>query len=422
MKRSVTAMVTVFVLLGTVALNSGCIDTPPSGVEPPAYGVITEGMNDYVNASNDFSFKMYSELVNGTDNMFFSPYSISTALGMALEGARGKTAEEMLAVLDLPRDSEERRQLIYSAQALLNQKSSAYRLAAANAYWLRQGGKLNHDYKSAIEDAYLAHGEELDFAGDPEGSRKTINDWVEGKTEDKIKDLIPPGIIDALTYLILTNAIYFKSDWKYQFDAEATRNMTFHTTGGGEVEAEMMNMCDEEKELNYAENGEAKLLQLPYKGQELSMFVLLPKDNDISGLESKLDHKYMADMKKDISAEWVDVYLPKFKFELKYELNNYLAKMGMPTAFTAAADFSGIKESGASDLYISKVIHQSFVEVNEEGTEAAAATAVVMREKAAGPAEPQPKEFRADHPFIFLIEHKASGQILFMGKVENPEG
>jgi serpin B len=182
-----------------------------------------------------------------------------------------------------------------------------------------------------------------------------------------------------------------------------------------------MNICDEDIDMNYASNSDVQMVQLPYEGEELSMYIVLPKENDISSIESIITRDYINGLKEDMYGEWVDLYLPRFKFELKYSLNQNLKNMGMPLAFGQQADFSGIKESGDS-LHISEVIHQSFVEVNEEGTEAAAATAVILSDEAGfgGSPEPEPVEFRADHPFIFFIEHQATGQILFMGKVENP--
>jgi serpin B len=409
-------------LLVTVVVTAGCINNDDNDEDdkiPPTYDVIDEGMNEYVNSCNEFSFDMYKQLVNSNENVFFSPYSISTALGMAYEGARGKTATEMASVLDFPEDDQTRRDMVKAAQSLLNKETTSYELSAANAYWLKHGKNLENEYRNVIESYYMAHGEELDFAGDAAGSVETINTWVEEQTNDRIKDLLSVSDIKPLTYLILTNAIYFKSDWKYQFDPEATEEMSFYKSGGEEELRNFMHMSDEDKKLNYADNSDAQLLQLPYKDEELSMFILLPKKNDISSVEAKLNHEYLSNLKDEISANWVDVYLPKFKFEQKYKLASTLSSMGMPTAFGMGADFSGITTD--TELYIDKVIHQSFVEVNEEGTEAAAATAVVMEEKGgSGPEEPRPILFRADHPFIFLIEHKDTGQILFMGKVENP--
>lgn len=417
--KKILLNVLVALLLVTIVAFVGCIqDGDKEGVSP-AYSVTKEGMNDYVNSSNEFAFQMYKHLIESNENIFFSPYSISTALGMAYEGARGKTAAEMIQVLDLPEDNQTRRDMIRAVQSELNKEGTSYELSAANAYWLREGANLKEEYKDVIESYYLAYGQELDFAGDPEGSVETINNWVEERTNGRIKDLLSPNDIDALTYLVLTNAIYFKSDWKYQFDSNATEEMMFYKTGGEGIMTEMMNMCDEEKKLNYASNSDIQLLQLPYKDEELSMYVMLPKLNDIASLESLLDHEYLSVLKDDITAEYINLYLPKFKFELKYWLKDKLSAMGMPTAFGSGADFSGITSD--KSLYIYKVIHQSFVEVNEEGTEAAAATAVLFREATGfGSTSQEPIVFRADHPFIFLIEHKDTGQILFMGKVENP--
>ena len=376
-----------------------------------------ENVSDMVEATNEFSFEMYQELINGSEeNVFFSPYSITTALGMAYEGARGQTASEMSQVLNLPTDNQTRWDLMKSYQSQFNEDSDSYDLSTANAYWLTQNGQLLEIYRTAIESYYLAHGEKLDFAGDPVGSAETINDWVEQETNGKIKNLLSPDNITPSTFLILTNAIYFKSDWKYQFDSNATENKTFYLTGGDEIDAEMMHMNDEDIDFNYSENDDVQLLQLPYKDNELSMYIMLPKTNDMASMESELAYEYLTDLKEDMSPEYVNIHLPKFKFEQKYNLNDMLIDMGMSTAFEQGnADFSGI--TSGVPLYISYVIHQSYVDVNEEGTEAAAATAVGIHYTSVSP---QPIEFNADHPFIFFIEHEETGQILFMGKVENP--
>ena len=420
MKKGIISIL-ITCLLVSVIFTTGCVED--DGKEKninPSQDVVFEGKNDYVNSSNEFTFDMYQQLIDGDNNVFFSPYSIVTALGMAYEGARGLTADEMEDVFDFIEDNETRWEMVRSVQSMLNENNPSYELSTANAYWLREGEQLKDEYKKAIESYYLAYGEELDFRGDAEGSADTINAWVEEKTNDKIKDLIAPGVINFNTYLILTNAIYFKSDWKYQFDPDATEDMSFFNSSGGEKLTPMMNIRDEEIDLDYSSNDDAQLLMLPYKDEELSMYILLPKRNDIASLESKVDKAYMDNLKKDLSPEYVNLYLPKFKFELKYNLNEQLIAMGMPSAFDPLkSDFSGIK-ANSGELWISKVIHQSFVEVNEEGTEAAAATAVVMEDRAGGPTEPEPILFMADHPFIFFIEHKETGQILFMGKVENP--
>jgi len=268
----------VALLLISVAL-AGCttedkIDDDPSDTTGDT--IVLGGFNDFVNSSNEFSFEMYGELDDGNENIFFSPYSITTALGMAYEGAKGKTAEEMEEVLDIPGDKEARLAMMKGLQSSLNKIGTHYNLSTANAYWLREDGSLREEYKNAIENYYLAHGEKLDFAGDPAGSVETINEWVEGETNEKIKDLLSVTDIDAMTYLVLTNAIYFKSDWKYQFDESATEEMDFHLSDGIDVTADMMRMCDEDIEILHASNPEVQLLQLPYENNEIFMYVMLP--------------------------------------------------------------------------------------------------------------------------------------------------
>ncbi len=415
MKKAILSIIIVISLITVAVVSLNWISRDfSSSNEPPT------DMAGLIECSNDFSFEMYQELAGtGDENIFFSPYSITTAMGMAYEGARGETAAEMASVLNFPTDNQTRLDIMKAFQSEFNRESEAYELATANAFWLMQNANIELDYRDAIESYYLAYGEELDFITNPDGSRNTINDWVEEQTNDKIQDLLPPGSITPETYLVLTNAIYFLSDWKYQFDANATENRSFQTSGQENIMAETMHMNDMEIGLNYSENGDVQMLQLPYMDNELSMYIMLPKENDISSLESDLDYEYLNDLKEDMSPEWVNVYFPKFKFEQKYTLNDNLASMGMPSAFGDNADFSGI--TSETSLYISKVIHQAYVDVNEEGTEAAAATAVIMVGTSIGPeSTPEPILFDADHPFIFFIQHESTGQILFMGKVGNP--
>ncbi|MCK5024607.1 MAG: serpin family protein [Thermoplasmata archaeon] len=413
MKKAILSIIIVITLITVAVVSINWIGKDFSSNAPPT------DMAGLIESSNDFSFEMYQELA-GDENVFFSPYSITTAMGMAYEGARGNTAVEMAEVLNFPTDNETRLEIMKAFQSEFNEENNAYELATANAYWLRQGENLNPEYRDAIESYYLAHGEELDFVGNPGGSAEIINAWVEEQTNDRIQDLLSPSSITPETYLVLTNAIYFLSDWKYQFDVNATENRSFQTSGQENIMVETMNMNDAEISLNYSENGDVQMLQLPYMEEELSMYIMLPKDDDIASLESKLDYEYMNNLKDDMSQEWMNIYLPKFEFEQKYNLVNNLANMGMPTAFGSGADFSGITSD--TSLVISDVIHQSFVKVDEEGTEAAAATAVIMQDNSVGSGStPQPILFDADHPFIFFIQHESTGQILFMGKVGNPD-
>jgi serpin B len=302
----------------------------------------------------------------------------------------------------------------------INSGSSAYTLRTANALWAEQTYPFLPEYISTAERYYSADTTTLDFITKPEESRITINTWVEEQTEDKIKDLLPERSIDPLTRLVITNAIYFKGTWVKQFDEEKTTEETFRTGTGTTIRVPMMQRTDEDAVYGYAETDALQVLSMPYEsdsGKELSMLVLLPKGDDLAAVG--LDAESLSDLQQNLSSRRVMVYFPKFTLETKYFLSRTLSVMGMPTAFTGAADFSGM--DGTRNLFIDDVIHQAFVEVNEEGAEAAAATAVGMELISIRMEEPIPV-FRADHPFIFLIQDDDTGNILFMGRVTNPVG
>jgi serpin B len=387
-------------------------------------GYSPEALAEMVVANNDYAFTQYANLRDGNaDNIFFSPYSISTALSMVYEGAVGETAAEIQNVFGLITDSAVRRPATARLYNLLNPRNADYQLSTANALWVQQDYQLLPSYTEPVKDYYRGYATNLDFLTATEASRLTINDWVEEKTNDKIKDLFPSGSINGDTRLVLTNAIYFKGDWLQQFDSSKTQDEEFTTAAGQVVMVPMMRHTDD-AEYRYMEAAGLQMLELPYKGEELSMLVLLPDDNEtglssdrgLSMLEESLSAEQLRSWEEQLREREVDVFLPRFKLETKYSLNDSLALLGMPSAFNpSVADFSGM--SGARDLYISSVIHQAFVEVNEEGTEAAAATGVVMT----GMAMPMMKPlFRADHPFLFLIKDNETGAVLFMGRVVDP--
>jgi len=286
--------------------------------------------------------------------------------------------------------------------------------------WAEQTYQFLAEYISTADRYYSAQTTNMDFVTKPDESRITINRWVEEQTEDKIKDLLPAGSIDPATRLVITNAIYFKGSWVKQFDEEKTTEENFRTGTGSTVRVPMMQRIDEDAIYGYAETDSLQVLSMPYEsdsGKELSMLVLLPKGDNLTAVGHSLDTDTLSDLQQSLTSRQVMVYFPKFTMETKYSLPQTLSAMGMPTAFTGAADFSGM--DGARDLFIDDVIHQAFVELNEEGTEAAAATAVVMKLSAMPVEEPVPV-FRADHPFIFLIQDDDTGNILFMGRVTNP--
>jgi serpin B len=293
----------------------------------------------------------------------------------------------------------------------------------ANALWAEKTYPFLAEYTTTAERYYGAKVTNLDFVKHPEESRVTINTWVEDKTEERIKDLIPAGVIDPMTRLVITNAIYFKGDWVKQFDKNKTTDAEFRTAPGTSVKIPMMQRTDDDAIYLYSENSDLQMLSMPYEhttGKALSMVILLPRSDNLTITEASLSTGTLTALQQSATSRRVMIYFPKFTLETKYSLPETLGSMGMPTAFTGNADFSGM--DGTKDLLISDVIHQAFVAVNEEGTEAAAATAVVMKLAAApGGADPVPV-FRADHPFLFLIQDNETGSILFMGRVMNPTG
>ncbi len=371
--------------------------------------------NIIASATNQFAFDLYLNLKDSAGNIFFSPFSLSTAMAMTYEGARGQTAREIKQVFHYPESLKVMREEFAGIINLINKEDKKYELHTANALWAQKGYPLLTEYVNTVEKYYGGKVTDLDFARETENSRLIINHWVEEQTNNRIKDLIPPGVLNQLTRLVLTNAIYFKGNWENQFPPGNTREEEFMVTPEKKVKVPMMSI--REKRFNYLENDELQLVELPYAGQEISMLVLLPK-KDLKSLEPGLRAEKLNEYKKQLRSEKIDIYLPKFKFETKYMMGGkkgILGRMGMPTAFSPTeADFSGI--NGRRDFYLSEVVHQAFVEVNEEGTEAAAATGLVV-----GVTMVVKKlVFRADHPFIFIIQDRATGNILFMGRVVDP--
>ena len=382
-----------------------------------------EGVAQVVIGNNEFALEMYEQLNQAnsasTKNIFFSPYSISSALAMAYEGANGETEEEMRNVLHLPEDYNLLRSSFAKLNNVFNEEEKEYKLNVANAFWAQHDYSFLPDYLNVIGRYYGGTNANLDFVNENKKSVKEINDWVEDNTNNKIKNII--SSLDSQTRLVLTNAIYFKGKWKYEFDKSDTKDMFFKTPNG-QKEVDMMYLNEDEFKFNYMENDEIQVLEMPYQGEELSMLVFLPKVDetgifDASVVEEYFDPVKLVEVKNSMSKEHVIIYFPRFTFETKYGLNDHLIQLGMTKAFTwPGADFSGL--DGTTDLYISNVLHKAFVEVNEKGTEAAAATAVSFKVTSAMPA-PQ-TIFKADHPFVFMIQEKSTGSILFMGKMNDP--
>jgi serpin B len=367
-------------------------------------------------AGNAFGFDVYGRLCHKDGNLFFSPFSISTALAMTSAGARGETAKQMDKVLHLGADPAKAQ----AAYGLLvrnltkSRQGDHLQLRVANALWTQKGFNLLPGFIEQTKSEYGAGLRSVDF-NDAAAACKIINSWVEDQTQDKIKDLIRPGMIQPPPELILTNAIYFKGAWQSPFHEQATREQEFHVTSNEAVKAPMMRQTHE---FRYFENESLQALELPYRGGT-SMLVFLPRLKDgLSKLEEQLDNDKLGTILREMRRRRVEVELPRFKVESQFQLADVLKQLGMTLPFSAQADFSGI--SASSKLIISDVVHKAFVDVNEKGTEAAAATAVIVV-RAAAPAG-QPISFHADHPFIYLIRDHESGAILFHGRVVNPKG
>ncbi|MDN7012148.1 serpin family protein [Methanoculleus sp. FWC-SCC3] len=433
MNRRVSGLLLLagFIMIGCIA--AGCTDmpttsgqpAPPAGQETPDPGLAAEGAGNVSAGNNRFAADLYRHLASDPGsagkNIFFSPYSISSALAITYEGARGTTADEIGSVLHLPQNETLRRAGFAGLDAVLNSGDENYSLRTANALWAEETCPFLPGYIDTAARWYGANVTNLDFVNDSEASRQTINRWVEEKTEDRIRDLLPAGSIDSMTRLVITNAIYFKGTWVKQFDPAETTEEEFRVAPGETVRVPMMHRTDEDAIYGYAETGTLQALRMPYAhadGTELSMLVLLPREDNLTAAEEALDAETLVDLRKTLADQRVRVVFPKFTLETTYSLPQVLAAMGMPTAFSDAADFSGM--DGTEDLFISDVVHKAFVDVNEEGTEAAAATGVVMN-LASAPMEDRTPVFRADHPFVFLIVEEDSGTILFAGRVANPE-
>ncbi len=410
---------------GCTAPDDGPLPTPAeTPVETPvATAVAVETTDDVVEANTLFAYDLYHTLKSdeqyADQNIFFSPYSISTALALTYEGAKGTTAEEIRSVFHFPADDTTRQEGYKNLIAGLNSPDAAYSLSTANALWAEETYPFLPAYIETAQQYYAAEVRNMDFISAPEESRQTINGWVEDQTEDRIKDLIPAGAITPLTRLVITNAIYFKGTWVLQFDENKTQKATFRMEGDESVMVDMMQRTDDEAFYSYAETEDLQVLRMPYEhesGKALSMLVLLPEDNDITTAESVLGTEELADAISSMEKKRVEVFFPKFTLETTYFLPETLGAMGMPTAFSSDADFSGM--DGTRNLFITDVIHKAFVDVNEEGTEAAAATGVIMG-RGVSVEKPVPV-FRADHPFIFLITDDETGNLLFMGRMSDP--
>jgi len=414
MKRLLISGISILVLALILAGLAVCGTVPLNTTSVSGESVADDNV---AAGNNQFAFDLYRRLetdpAHAGGNLFFSPYSIVSALAITYEGARGTTADEIGAVLHLPETETLRREGFAAIDATLNRGDANYTLRTANALWAEETYQFLPEYIDLAKRWYGAKATGLDFINNPEGSRETINHWVEEKTEDRIRDLIPAGSIGPLTRLVITNAIYFKGTWVEQFDPAKTTEEEFRVSPNETVTVPMMHG---DAVYPYAETETLQMLEMPYahgNGTELAMLVILPKEDSLTAAEEFLDAERLPGLRESLVSQNVRVFFPKFTLDVGYSLPPVLEAMGMPTAFTDGADLSGM--DGTRDLFITGVFHKAFIEVNEEGTEAAAATGVIAGRGVT-------PRFRADHPFIFLIIEKDHGTILFMGRVVNPEG
>ena len=374
------------------------------------------GEDALVRGNTEFAIALHQRLAENGGNLVVSPFSISSALAMTYAGAGGETAAQMEDVLRFPGQDtvHEGFETLFGE---LREREADHELVIANALWGQEAYDFAPAFLDVLETQYEAPLREADFAGDPAAEADRINAWVEEQTRERIQDIIPPGTLDALTRLVLVNAIYFKGAWGEPFEEEATESEPFTRADGEEVDVDMMRQTEQ---FRYAEADGVQVLELPYEGRDVAMLVVLPETHDgLPALEADLTAETVEQWVDALSQRRVDAKLPKFEFTTEVQLDGVLQAMGMRDAFSPEdSDFLGMAP-GADDLHISAVLHKAFIDVHEEGTEAAAATAVVMRVTAIMP-EDDPVAFHADRPFLFLLRDQHSGSILFMGRAADP--
>ena len=386
-------------------------------------------LRELVRGNYAFAFDLYRALSDGQGNLFYSPFSISQALAMTSAGARGETQRQMMDTLHhrLPQSSlhptfnaldrtlASRGQAPGGAPNDAGEAGQHFRLNIANAVWGQDGYHFLPGFLDVLAEHYGAGMMAADFAGAPDVSRVRINDWVAEETEGKIKDLLPPRTIERSTRLVLTNAIYFNASWLWPFSPRDTKVRPFYLDGGGTVGVPMMTETTKEF-YAYARDDGYQVVDVPYSWGEMSMTILLPDEGALGEFEDSLDSEMLDRIIDNIETDYVTLTMPLFEFESEFSLGDTLAGMGMADAFGDGADFSGM--TGSRDLWISEVVHKAFVSVDEEGTEAAAATGVVMLES--GPGK-EPIAVTVDRPFIFIIRDHGTGTVLFVGRVSNPD-
>ncbi len=368
-------------------------------------------------SNNLFAFQLYKHINKHGENLFFSPFSISAAMAMTYTGARNETAKQISHTLHFNSEAKHfmggfKNMMEAIESDTLTDTANHIQLDMANSMWIADSLHIRPMYAELMQSIYHTEARKISFADS--GARNTINKWVENRTNDKIKELISPGTVDASTKLVLVNALYFNAKWATAFSKHYTLREPFYVSKHDSVMAETMNMT---QTFNYYEDKELQAIESPYKGEKLSMVVFLPKERTgINKMEKTLGYHYYNKVIDSMYRKKVKLALPKFNTTDQIDIRKVLEEMGVQNPFTAKADFSAMTDE---PLYIDKIFHKAFIKVAEEGTEAASATAVTMSKSMV--ADPSTLAvFYANHPFIFVVKDNTTGCILFMGKITNP--
>jgi serpin B len=421
MKKKLLLILTAIVTLSLAACGQNVAADVVKSDRPRVAAPDTTAaeLKTLVDGNSAFAFDLYKSLKTKDGNLFYSPYSLSTALAMTYAGARTDTEKQMAATLHFDLTQARLHPAFDSLDLELGKRgqnlkgNETFKMSNVNAIWGQKDYTFQAAYLDTLAQYYGAGLHVLDFKQSPEASRVTINNWVSDQTNNKIKDLLPQGVIDTLTRLVLTNAIYFNATWDTPFKKEATRDAQFNPLNGSSVTVPMMRQS---ASFNYTAGDNYQVVELPYSGKELSMVILVPKAGQFAAFENALNATQLASVTSNLKTSYVALAMPKFKYDSSFGLKDTLSAMGMPVAFTDSADLSGM--TGNRELVIKEVVHKAYVAVDEAGTEAAAASAVIAGVTSVGPTA---VELTIDRPFIFLIRDVKTGTILFMGRVMNPK-
>jgi serpin B len=424
MNKQIEQMLRLATVLILVSLTAGCAGTAKGALLQSDKPRLTSDATDaetaeLVAGNNAFAFDLYPRLRAEQDgNLFYSPYSISSALAMTYAGARGETEQQMAATMHYTLPQERLHPAFNALDTRLasyedDEDEDAFQLNVANAIWGQEGYEFLPTFLDTLAENYGAGLRTLDFANETEAARQTINDWVSDQTEEKIQNLIRKGMLGSMVRLVLTNAIYFNGKWVSPFEKSNTHDEPFTLLDGSKVTVPMMSQVES---LKYVEGNGYQAVELPYRDSNVSMLFILPEAGRFEEMEGVFSAEFVTAITESLTSQQVRLFAPKFTFESEFKLAETLIQMGMPAAF-GNADFSGM--TGNRDLFIGDVVHKAFVAVDEEGTEAAAATAVIMVEIARMIEDAI--LMRLDRPFLFLIRDNDTGTILFIGRVLNPE-